>query len=235
MISDPNQPAAVPTRGKAEHGAALRIGLLGLAILAVGIVAILGALSWISDERDRALRDWQARLGIISESRAAAVGDWLQRQGQAVESLATNDSVRLYAGEIQGAGSTQGNYDPAERQYLENFLLAVASREGFLDAARGPEIRANLPRRGLAGMAILGRDFLPLAATPGFPQIDAALRRVIAMAAEQCAVSEGSTTAVLDELQRSIGSSRDLAERWLEANRAEREASARNREDRIGR
>ena len=62
-----------------------------------------------------------------------------------------------------------------------------------------------------------------------------ALRRVIAMAVEQCAGSEGGTTAALDELQRSIGSARDLAERWLETNRAERKASARKREDRIGR
>jgi hypothetical protein len=72
-----------------------------------------------------------------------------------------------------------------------------------------------------------------------------ALRRAIAMAAEQCADGNSQATALLDEIQRcmelgsggsgSVGSAKDLAERWLAESRAERTASARNREDRIGR
>jgi hypothetical protein len=67
-----------------------------------------------------------------------------------------------------------------------------------------------------------------------------ALRRAIAMAAERCAAGDSRATALLDEIQRCmgsgpVGSAKDLAERWLAESRAERMASARNREDRIGR
>lgn len=177
MTSDADHPAVAPAEGNIEHRAAFRMGLLGLAIIAVGAVAILAALVWGNDERDRALRDWQVRLGIVAESRAAAIGDWLARQRRAVTFLADNDSVRLYVGEISGAS---GGGDPAERRYLENFLLAVAAREGFLAQAPQPSVRANVPRAGLAGMAIVGPDLTPLAVTPDFPGLNDAVRQLVA-------------------------------------------------------
>jgi len=61
-----------------------------------------------------------------------------------------------------------------------------------------------------------------------------ALRRAIRMAAEQHAGIDAGTTKVLDQLQRSLALDEDAASRWMKRVRAERHASARRREDRLG-
>ena len=73
-----------------------------------------------------------------------------------------------------------------------------------------------------------------LAKAWGVPKSEA-LRRAIAMAAETCEGADRRTTALLDELQRKAALAEDVAQRWLDAARAERTASARKREDPVGR
>src|SRR5688500_10237757 len=79
------------------------------AIAALGLVALLGvllALNWIEAERERELRSWQSRLGIVADSRAAALADWLDAQYGVLRELAENAALQLYLTDLAlGGGS----------------------------------------------------------------------------------------------------------------------------------
>ncbi len=146
----------------------IRMGLLGLATLALAIAAVIGALAWYKAERERAERMWQDRLNIFAETRADAVSVWVSAQLNAFRALSENDSVRIYT-QLTAEG-TDG--DPlAERQYLENLVLVFAGREGFNPPTRGTSVSANVPRPAVAGLAVLDRQLRPIVHTSAIPAL----------------------------------------------------------------
>ena len=154
--------------------------MLGLALAAAGVVAL--ALHFVEAERERDLRTWQSRLGIIADTRAAAVNDWLERQLEAVGGLSQNASLQLYATELALAGGDRAGVtdEAAQAGYLRNLLIVTAERTGFAAAALGPRVGANVPRVGVAGLAIVDAQGRVLVATPDMPQLDARLRDFVA-------------------------------------------------------
>ncbi|MEP4377893.1 MAG: HD domain-containing phosphohydrolase [Alphaproteobacteria bacterium] len=150
--------------------------LLALAVTGVGLV-----FSWVSTERDRAVRGWQDKLAIVAESRAAAVGDWLQSQREVVASLGRDDVLRLYVSDISALAPDRVADDvPVQAQFLENLLVVTAARTGFNAAAVGPDVRANVARVGRAGLALLDPNLEIIVATPDLPPLTPALRAFVA-------------------------------------------------------
>ncbi len=154
--------------------------MLGLVLAAAGVVAL--ALHFVEAERERDLRTWQSRLGIIADTRAAAVNDWLDRQLEAVGGLSQNASLQLYATELALAGGDRTGVtdEAAQAGYLRNLLIVTAERTGFAAAALGPRVGANVPRVGVAGLAVVDAQGRVLVATPDMPQLDARLRDFLA-------------------------------------------------------
>lgn len=145
---------------------------------ALGLAALLGvllALNWAQDERERELRAWQLRLGVVADSRAAALGDWLEAQYASLRELAENASLQLYLTELALDGADR---DAPQAQYLRNLLAAVAARAGF-EARGGDDVVANVERTGLAGLALADAAGRPLVATPGMPPLAGKLRSLI--------------------------------------------------------
>jgi len=161
----------------ARPGALRRVaataGALGLAAL----LGVLFAFQWVEGERERELRSWQVRLGIVADSRAAALAEWLESQYAALRELSENASLQLYLTDLALAGAAR-DADPPEAQYLRNLLTATAARAGF-EARRGPETPANVERTGLAGLALADSAGRPLVATPGMPPLAGRLKRLI--------------------------------------------------------
>lgn len=153
---------------------------LGMLVL-VAVVGVLLVISWVSEERDRALRTWQDKLTIVAESRAAAVGDWVASQRDVVGALGRDDIVRLYLSDIV---SLERNPDlddvPAQTQYLANMLEVVAGRTDFSTPALGPKVPANVARTGRAGIAILNQKMDVVVATAGLPALTPEMRGFIA-------------------------------------------------------
>ena len=64
------------------HGAntTIRVALTAAALVAGMLIAVIPALEYADAERDRELRQWQVRLGLIADTRTDAVELWLQNQ-----------------------------------------------------------------------------------------------------------------------------------------------------------
>ncbi len=140
------------------------------------VVAVALVFEFVGEERERDLRAWQVRLGIVADSRAAAVDGWLRAQLGEMSGLADNLALRLYVTQITLTRGDGGADVSPEAQYLGNLLTVTAARSGFKVTPLGPEVRANAPRTGLAGIAILDIEGKVLAATTNFPPMERQLR-----------------------------------------------------------
>ncbi len=171
-----------PARGRIPL--AVWLGAAGLA--AAVVIGIVLVLQFVSAARERDLRGWQLRLGIVAESRKAAVESWLGRQWGEMAALADNQSIRLYLTELALAGGDPRAVADGEgqAQYLENLLELSAAREGFTAPTLGPNVPANVGRIGLAGLALLGKDGKVVVASRGAPLGDPSLQRFAAETAK---------------------------------------------------
>jgi PAS domain S-box-containing protein len=161
-------------------------------VLLIAAVGAYFAVRFVNTERERDLRAWQVRLGIVADSRAAAIADWLERQREVVRSLAENTALQLYMTEIALAATQQATVTDAEAQaqYLRNLLIVTAERTRFAAPERGPQVAANVRRVAVAGMMLVDAEGRRLVATPDAPPIDARLAGLIGRL--------GNETALLD-------------------------------------
>jgi len=183
---DPNLGVSVAGSRRALTGV-LAAGLTLLVAAAIGIGLVL---RFVEAERQRELRGWQTRLGIVADGRAAAVGDWLERQRGTVASLAGNASLRLYLSEITLSGNDPARVTEAAAQtaYLRNLLAVTADRAGFIAAQPARRVAATVQRPGSAGLAVLDGDGRVLAASPDMPPLDPRLAGFVRDAAVERAV-----------------------------------------------
>jgi PAS domain S-box-containing protein len=161
-------------------------------VLAIAVLGVILAVRFVDGERERELRGWQARLGLVADARAAAIGDWLQRQHDTLRGLAENSSLQVYMTELSPAPgqSGQATDEAGQGEYLRSLLVVTADRAGFTGEPVGPAVRANVQRVGVAGLALVDRQGRVLVATPDMPPIDGRLR--------DFAVNAGSEPAMLD-------------------------------------
>ena len=167
------------TKAKMDSGldkAERTMALMGLALtVAVGVgVALVFQL--VDLERERDLRAWQNRLGIIAESRVAELDGWLSRQREEVGALAANSTIELLFSELAAAQGDPAAIPDAEAQldYVTNLLEVTAERTGFRGPVLGPEVPANVSRRAVEGLGLFdarGRLLanVPVALTAGLP------------------------------------------------------------------
>lgn len=160
----------------------VKIALAVLLLLLVAAAGIALVLRFVEGERERDLRAWQQRLGIVADSRFAAVDEWLTEQIGEVAALARNASLQLYMSELALAGGDPERAALAEAQagYLRNLLLVSAERAGFAAPPTGPAVAANVERIGVAGLALVDRAGRVLVATPGMPPVTGSLRDFLA-------------------------------------------------------
>lgn len=158
----------------------LAIGAVALVLAA--IVAIALVLRFAEAERDRDLRIWQVRLGIVADSRFAAVDAWLAEQLGELTALAENASLQLYLSQLAVAGGQPERDALAEAQadYLRNLLVVSAERAGYVVPSAVSPVEANVERVGVSGLALLDAAGRPLVATPAMPPVDGALAAFVA-------------------------------------------------------
>ncbi len=151
------------------------------ALVAGATIAVVLALGYADAERDRELRQWQVRLGMIADTRTSAVERWLRSQFDALRALADNASVQLYMSELttERKPTDRLTQDLARSGYLRNLLTVLADREGFTAAPTGPDVNANVRRLGVAGMALLDSAGRAVASSAGTPAIEGGLREFV--------------------------------------------------------
>lgn len=156
-------------------------GVLALAALAAG--AFFLVLRFTEAERQRDLRTWQTRLGIIAETRSHAVDGWLATQFGELKQLAENRSLQLYMTElVRSGGEKRATAALAESGYLRNLLTVVAARAGFDSRPAGPGVpgvNANIRRLASAGIALVDNAGRMLVATETMPPMSGRLAKFV--------------------------------------------------------
>lgn len=168
--------------GKPPRRTGVTFGILLVALVAAVVIGVRLVFGFVDAERARDLRAWSERLNIIANSRVAAVDDWISSQFGELTALAQNASLQIYMTEIalSAGDKTKATAAAAQAGYLRNLLLATAERAGFTGEPVGPDVDANVKRRGVAGIALIDNDGKPVVSTPDMPPLEGPLREFIA-------------------------------------------------------
>ena len=147
-------------------------------LLVIGIAGAWAISKFMANERQRELTQWQAVLGIVADSRAAEVERWLQRNVADLTSLADNESVQLYVGNIDdlSADPEQQEQIEAFRQYLRNLLLVAAERGRFGGRQDQEQPGFNQEQIGTGGILVVDMAGVPMATSPDAPAFVGAFR-----------------------------------------------------------
>ncbi len=178
-MDDPAGPESKPRRPVDR----VAVGL-GIALVVLVAAALYFTPKFVDDMRQREMRAWQIRLGIVADSRATAVNEWADRNFAALRELTENASLQLYMTELtMGEGDKARVTDEtAEAGYLRNLLTATANRAGFTPPQAGWDVRANVERVGVAGIGLVDADGQTVVTTPGMPPLAGRIRDAIAKA-----------------------------------------------------
>ena len=65
------------SRGFSLFGVSLKMMLTGAALVIAAVVGTFLVLQFAASERERELKQWQVRLGIVADSRLGDVEGWL--------------------------------------------------------------------------------------------------------------------------------------------------------------
>ncbi len=154
-------------------------------LVLVAVAGVWGILAFVGSEKERDMRMWQSRLGVVAEARQAAVAGWVERQFEVMRRLAENESLQLYMTEIEVGLIENRPADDvaAEVGYLRNLLVVTAEQTGFVAATRPAEVEANVQRAGGAGIALVDSSGKLIVASPHMPPSSPEIRAAIRMAA----------------------------------------------------
>lgn len=141
----------------------------GIAVVAVLVVGLWFIFRFAASQAEQDMANWQARMDLIAGSRAADVSAWLNRHLDAVEQLAADASIQLYAS--HAAISHDPSTSEAQRGYIYNLLSAEAERSGFHEQRAIDTVAANVKRPRRAGLAVVTRDGKPMVASSGMPDL----------------------------------------------------------------
>lgn len=151
----------------AKNPAYLGLALL-LVILATGVWLVF---AYVASEEERDIQTWQNQLTILADHRKDAVADWVDRQFSALNTLASNGSLQLYATELASRPAASGqDFNDAQHAYLRNLLLATAAREGFNNNGEAA-IPANVSAPALSGLALVAPAGNTLVSTSNMPPL----------------------------------------------------------------
>jgi HD-GYP domain-containing protein (c-di-GMP phosphodiesterase class II) len=157
---------------------------IGAAMLVVIVSAVYFTFYFVEQERQRALLEWQVRLGIVADSRAAAVNEWVDANFAVIRELSENASLQIYMDELaMSEGDKEGVTDEAAQAgYLRNLLVATSDRSGFKPPEELGEVNANVERAGVAGLGLVDASGRPIVSSAGMPPISGKIRTAVARA-----------------------------------------------------
>ncbi|MEM8798501.1 MAG: HD domain-containing phosphohydrolase [Pseudomonadota bacterium] len=168
MLNNPREvPGLVATIDTANTPSQTRlwvfVGLLvGLVLSAIAIVFVYSAKT---TDRDLALA--HATLARSADARATALSGVINASARAVQRLATNPSIALYASLLQSETETEDT-KAAAAAYLQNALSLAAEQQGFLGSESSGVRGANIGRTVTGGLVLLAANGSPLLGIGGW-------------------------------------------------------------------
>ncbi|MBT5245700.1 MAG: cache domain-containing protein, partial [Rhodospirillaceae bacterium] len=157
---------------------------IGVGMVAVMAAAVFFTFHFVEQERQRALLEWQVRLGIVADSRAADVNEWVDANFAVIRELSENASLQIYMDELAASAGNKEEVtdEAAQAGYLRNLLVATSERSGFKPPEEAAEVNANVERAGVAGLGLVDADGRPIVSSAGMPPISGKIRTAVANA-----------------------------------------------------
>ena len=95
--------------GEGSKGKVNRMVAIGIVVLLAVIGAgVFFAFQFVEGERQRALNEWQIRLGIVADSRVAEINEWIDGNFDVIADLTENASLQLYLTELSDSKGDSG-------------------------------------------------------------------------------------------------------------------------------
>ncbi|MBG05216.1 MAG: hypothetical protein CMM59_14205 [Rhodospirillaceae bacterium] len=177
-MSDSSTSSVANSQEAAAKGALVKMAATGLVLIGIAAAGVFFTFQFAENERERELKQWQIRLGIVADSRFADIDGWLESQLGELNALAENQSLQIYTDQLQELEDREA--PSLEADSLNTLLAAVAERAGFKAEIKGSEIQANVERVGVAGIGILDKEGVPLVSSPGMPPMVGQLKAFVA-------------------------------------------------------
>ena len=158
-----------PTGNNVNRKKTFVIAILG----AFAIVGMTIAYLFATSERAREELIWQNRLSVVLNGRSDVIASWVTEQKKVISDLSQNQSVRLYYSNLTENLGLGDQGMQAMQEYILPLLHDRANQSGYLANDLDPdyEIKANINREKLAGLALTNIEGQILVSTPAMPTV----------------------------------------------------------------
>ena len=95
-MSDSSTSSVASSQKEAAKGALTKMVLTGAVLIASAAAGVFSTFQFAESERERELKQWQIRLGIVADRRFADIDDWIENQLGELTDLAENQSLQIY-------------------------------------------------------------------------------------------------------------------------------------------
>ncbi len=152
----------------------LRYGWLILALgwTALALLGFILMLSYINEEKERDMRQWHIRLGLMADHQVAEINRWLDKQFDMLDGITTNPSVQLFITEQATANApSEAPAMMAQSGFMRNLLNATVLRATALHqsaANTAMPMKAGVEGPPAGGIALINRSHTILASSRGF-------------------------------------------------------------------
>jgi len=155
-------------KNKDDHNYYNRIYISILLLFIVASAGIFSSIKYANKNYQDDIRNWNIRLKITAETRTDNLQKWLNSQIEELKSVANNTSLKLYMSEIfhrKFNDVIDHDYEQSQLTFLRNYILSVAQKNNYFTPSPADRIPANVIKKNVSGISILGKDSYDIVST----------------------------------------------------------------------
>jgi len=118
----------------------LTTGFISLTL--IFLICLMLISRFIEQQQNQNIQHWQTTLSALADNQSLSVTRWIFATEAPIKEMANNSSVKLYLQRLTGKSAAEQE-KTAQLDYLRNFVIAAANREGYTDKRR-TTVNANL-------------------------------------------------------------------------------------------
>jgi len=154
---------------------AVTTGIISLVLIFLICLAFIERFT--NQQTQQNISHWQTTLSALADNQSLSVSRWIFATQAPLKEAATNNSVRLYLQRLTDQ-TAEAREASAQIDYLRNFIIATANREGYTDKNR-QSINANLRVIANSSLALYDANLKLVAGTAGLSELSQSLKSVI--------------------------------------------------------
>ena len=154
---------------------AVTTGIISLTIIFLICLTLIERFT--NQQTQQNIAHWQTSLSALADNQSLSVSRWVFSTQAPLKEAATNNSVRLYLQRLTDQ-TAEAREASAQIDYLRNFVIATANREGYIDKNR-QSVNANLQVIANSSLALYDTNLKLVAGTAGLGELSDNLKSAI--------------------------------------------------------